>query len=67
MVYPGFKPGFKAEPFNKPAGSFAKEIHAYHEENGINNAGYNDPFPQFMFFYKLVGLDIGMNGYYNFF
>ena len=44
-----------------------KEIHADDEQGCINNTRYQYPFPQFMFLYKPVGLEISLYGNDHFF
>lgn len=45
----------------------AEIIHADHEQDGIQDAGYQYPFPQFMFFDKTVGMCVGLYGNDHFF
>ncbi len=45
----------------------AKEIHTYDEQRGINNTRYQYPFPQFVFLYEPVGLEISLNASNHFF
>ena len=45
----------------------AEEIHAEDEQGGIDDTGYEDPFPQFMFNNKTVGLEIRLYGNDHFF
>jgi hypothetical protein len=56
-----------AHPFDKIAGGMAEEIHTYNEQGGINDTRYQYPFPQFMFLYKPVGLEIGLYANNHFF
>jgi len=44
-----------------------KENHADNKKDGINNSGYNNPFPQLMLPDKLMGLEIGLYSYNDFF
>ena len=45
----------------------AEEIHAEYEQGSIDNTGYENPFPQFMFNDKPVGLKIRLYGNDHFF
>jgi hypothetical protein len=66
-VQPIAQPCFVAHPADKIGGSSAEEIHAYDEQRAINDTGYQYPFPQFMFLYKPVGLEIRLYAYDHFF
>ena len=44
-----------------------EKIHADDKQGGINDTRYQYPFPQFMFLYKPVGLEIRLYGYDHFF
>ena len=54
-------------PFNKIAGCMAEKIHSYNEQGGINNTRYQYPFPQFVFLYEPVGLEISLYANNHFF
>jgi DNA-3-methyladenine glycosylase len=56
-----------AHPLDKIAGSMAEEIHADDEQGSIDDTRYQDPFPQFMFLYKPVGLEISLYANNHFF
>lgn len=47
--------GAVTHPFKEFAGSSAEEIHANGEQGSIENAGDQDPFPQFMLLNEPVG------------
>jgi hypothetical protein len=44
-----------------------EEIYANDEQGTVNDTGYQYPFPQFMFLYKPVGLEIRLYTYDHFF
>ena len=56
-----------AKPGNRIIGRDPEKINAHSEKYGINNAGYQDPLPQFMFADKVVGVGIGLYGDNDFF
>jgi len=47
-------------------GGFSEEIHAHTKKKSINDPRDNDPFPKFMSNNKTMGLEIGLDGYYDF-
>ena len=52
-----------AEPGDGFAGGLPKEIHADTEQDGIKYAGDQDPFPQLVLHDKVMGFDVGLEGY----
>ncbi len=67
LVQPIIQTGLMAHPVNKITGSMAEKIHTDNEQDRVDNARYQYPFPQFMFFDKPVGLEISLNSYDHFF
>ena len=67
VMQPSFDPDHFAEPGDGGIGGIKEEVHAHAKQQGIEQAGDDDPFPQLVFAYKLVGLGIGLDGYNDFF
>jgi hypothetical protein len=63
---PSSDAGELAQPGYGCTGGFQEEIHAYAEQETIDYAGDKDPFPQFVPADEMMGLNIGLEGYYNF-
>ena len=47
-------------------GGFTKKIHADGKKDSIKQTGDNNPFPEFMFYNKLVRFKIGLDRYDDF-
>jgi len=67
FVQPPADAGHRAQVLYYIAGASAKKIHAGTKQQHVNNARYQYPFPQAVPADELVGLEIRLYGYYNFF
>jgi len=63
MMQPSSNTGKLAQPGNGGAGRVYKEPHAYTKQERIEYPGYKDPFPQFVFIDKVMGLGVGLESY----
>jgi hypothetical protein len=58
-----FDTGELAQPVNGGGGGLYEKIHAYRKKDGIDDPGYQDPFPQFVFGDKGMSLGVGLESY----
>ena len=63
---PSIKSRSMCKIFDNSRGRFTEEVHADYKEDGIDKPWNDNPFPQFMFYDKTVGFQIGLDGYYYF-
>ena len=56
-----------AEVADGDSGGLPEEVEADAKEDRIENAGDQDPFPNLMFGDEMMGLDIRLEGYDDFF
>jgi hypothetical protein len=54
------------DPVDGGIGGFQEEIHTCREQKRIQDARDDDPFPQFVLGNEMMGLNVGLEGYYNF-
>jgi hypothetical protein len=66
VVQPSSDAGELAQPGDGRIGGRQEEVHTYTEKEGIEYAGDQDPFPQFVLSNEMMGLDVGLKGYNNF-
>jgi len=66
VAQPSSHPCQLADPGDGRAGGLQEKVHARTEKEGIQYAGDQDPFPQFVLSNEMMGLDVGLKGYNNF-
>ena len=66
-MQPAVNANAMAQPCNGRIGRGPEKIDACNEENGIENAGNEDPLPQLMVTDETVRPEIGLDSNYNFF
>lgn len=67
VVEEAFDADHVAEPGDGGIGRLPEKVYAYAEQDGIQDAGDEDPFPELMFADEMMRFDIRLEGYNNFF
>jgi len=66
LLYPAAKPCRGSKVVNNSRGGLPKKVHAGTKKKSVNDSRDNDPLPKFMSDNKTMGLEIGLDGYYDF-
>ena len=67
FLEPDSQTGSIGKVINNICGRLPEKIHAYTKKDGINNSGYDYPFPKPVFLNETVRFRIRLNSYDNFF